>query len=353
MKKHTPHPAPGCHRAGRPWHPVRLLGRHDRPKRRTPRRRRPPPHPPRPQPFPQSARYIADMKAADGKTMTIGISVDGDRDRRVRLQRHRRRSLVLRQPDRRQDRHQVAVPRHAEGRVRRQRRRGRPDHERRRLQVHRARRCPRPPACTPPTSTACARPGWCVPTARAIGVQFNGGSPAATSSRPNCSNSTTTQFRAQVRNKRNLQQAAADHEVCSNGSCSSTINGTQVTPTLVNGNVPAADTEYLPPNGPAGAMSTVAPAGPLSFPHAESNPVRARAACVASTHRDYSRRAGRSRRARPPPRMPVGAQRKWALIRLASPIVLLGAVAAGQRARTDPAGRAARAVADRRGRASS
>jgi hypothetical protein len=29
-------------------------------------------------PFPQSARYVADMKAADGKTMTIGISVDGD-----------------------------------------------------------------------------------------------------------------------------------------------------------------------------------------------------------------------------------------------------------------------------------
>ena len=28
-------------------------------------------------PFPQSARYIADMKAADGKPMTIGISVDG------------------------------------------------------------------------------------------------------------------------------------------------------------------------------------------------------------------------------------------------------------------------------------
>jgi hypothetical protein len=27
--------------------------------------------------FPPSARYVADMKAADGKTMTIGISVDG------------------------------------------------------------------------------------------------------------------------------------------------------------------------------------------------------------------------------------------------------------------------------------
>src|SRR3954471_55299 len=32
---------------------------------------------PTPTAFPQSARYIADMKAADGKTMTIGISVDG------------------------------------------------------------------------------------------------------------------------------------------------------------------------------------------------------------------------------------------------------------------------------------
>ncbi len=28
--------------------------------------------------FPESARYIADMTAADGKTMTIGISVEGD-----------------------------------------------------------------------------------------------------------------------------------------------------------------------------------------------------------------------------------------------------------------------------------
>jgi hypothetical protein len=32
---------------------------------------------PTPTTFPQSARYVADMKAADGKTMTIGISVDG------------------------------------------------------------------------------------------------------------------------------------------------------------------------------------------------------------------------------------------------------------------------------------
>jgi hypothetical protein len=29
-------------------------------------------------PFPESARYMADMSSADGKTMTIGISVDGN-----------------------------------------------------------------------------------------------------------------------------------------------------------------------------------------------------------------------------------------------------------------------------------
>ena len=40
----------------------------------------------------------------------------------------------------------------------------------------------------------------------AIGVQFNA-APVSNSSSPTCSNSTTTQFRAEVRNKRKLQQA--------------------------------------------------------------------------------------------------------------------------------------------------
>jgi hypothetical protein len=34
--------------------------------------------PPAPTPVPQSAKFIADMPAAGGKTMTIGIAVDGD-----------------------------------------------------------------------------------------------------------------------------------------------------------------------------------------------------------------------------------------------------------------------------------
>ena len=42
------------------------------------------------------------------------------------------------------------------------------------------------------------------------------------------------QFRAQIRNTRKLQQAGQLTKR-SNGSMSSTINGTQVTPTLVNG----------------------------------------------------------------------------------------------------------------------
>jgi hypothetical protein len=38
-----------------------------------------PPSPAAETAFPQSAKYIADMPAAGGKTMTIGIAVDGDR----------------------------------------------------------------------------------------------------------------------------------------------------------------------------------------------------------------------------------------------------------------------------------
>jgi hypothetical protein len=43
------------------------------------------------------------------------------------------------------------------------------------------------------------------------------------------------QFRARVRNQRVLQQASQITKL-QNGSMSSTINGRQVTPTLVNGN---------------------------------------------------------------------------------------------------------------------
>ena len=45
-------------------------------------------------------------------------------------------------------------------------------------------------ACTPPTSTACAHRGWCVPTAARPACSSTAASAAATSSRPSCSSST-------------------------------------------------------------------------------------------------------------------------------------------------------------------
>ena len=78
-EKAHPHPAPGCHRDPRASAPC-PLARAARKKRRRPLR--PPatsaaPAPATAAPFPQSAKYIADMKSADGKPMVIGIAVDG------------------------------------------------------------------------------------------------------------------------------------------------------------------------------------------------------------------------------------------------------------------------------------
>ena len=66
----------------------------------------------------------------------------------------------------------------------------------------------------------------------AIGVQFNGhrSEPRAA----DLQQLNDAQFRAQVRNKRQLQQAQQITRL-SNGRASSTINGRQVTPTLVTG----------------------------------------------------------------------------------------------------------------------
>ena len=93
--------------------------------------------PPRATAFPAVGQLHRRHAEKDGKTMTIGISVDGDEHHRLRLQRRRRRGLVLRQSVRRHDRHHDQVPRHARSVVRRQRRQGRPDDERRHLRVHR------------------------------------------------------------------------------------------------------------------------------------------------------------------------------------------------------------------------
>ena len=206
-EKAPPHPARGCQRASRPGHPVRLLRRNDH---RSDPDLRGGNHPgPRPRaPFPQSARYIADMKAADGKTMTIGISVDGADDRRVRLQRHRRRSVVLRQPGRRQDRHQVPVQ------ATPSRRSSTAPMSEGDLTMNgvaykfTAAPVPARPACTPPISRVCAHPGWCVRTAGRSASSSNGSISGRDFEQAELQQLNEQQFRNGVRNKRQLQQAA-------------------------------------------------------------------------------------------------------------------------------------------------
>jgi hypothetical protein len=68
----------------------------------------------------------------------------------------------------------------------------------------------------------------------AIGVQFNGGISGRDFEQAELQQLKDEQFRAQVRSKRQLHQAAQVIKL-QNGSMSSSINGTQVTPTLVNG----------------------------------------------------------------------------------------------------------------------
>jgi hypothetical protein len=69
----------------------------------------------------------------------------------------------------------------------------------------------------------------------AIGVQFNGGVSGRDFEQAELQQLNELQFRSSVRNKRQLQQAA-QISFLENKSAASTINGRQVTPTLVSGN---------------------------------------------------------------------------------------------------------------------
>ena len=81
----------------------------------------------------------------------------------------------------------------------------------------------------------CARPGWSVPTASATGVQFNGGISGRDFEQAELQQLNDAAVPQQVRNKRQLQQAQ-QIILLANRSASSTINGTQVTPVVVDGN---------------------------------------------------------------------------------------------------------------------
>jgi len=179
--------------------------------------------------FPQSARYIADMAAADGKTMTIGISVEGDEvaayacngtddeawffgnqtDGSIDIKSRFRDTLQAEfdggTVDGALNMNGVAYQFTAK----------------------------------PVTGDAGmytaeldgARASWVVrEDGSAIGVQING----AVLDAVDVQQLNDAQFRADVRNKRQLQQAQQITRL-SNGKMSAKINGQDVTPTLVNG----------------------------------------------------------------------------------------------------------------------
>ena len=79
------------------------------------------------------------------------------------------------------------------------------------------------------------RASWVVrPDGSATGVQFNGGISGRDFEQAELQQLNTAQFQAQVRNKRNLQQADQAVQI-QNGTLTSKINGRTVTGSLVTG----------------------------------------------------------------------------------------------------------------------
>jgi hypothetical protein len=183
--------------------------------------------------FPQSARYVADMKAADGKTMTIGISVDGGEvaayacngtddeawffgnqtDGKIDITSRFRDTLKAQftGTDVEGDLTMNGVP---------------------------YKFTAAPVSGVAGMYTADfegVRASWVVrEDGSAIGVQFNGGVSGRDFEQAELQQLNELQFRNSVRNKRQLQQAA-QISFLENKSATSTINGRQVTPTLVSG----------------------------------------------------------------------------------------------------------------------
>ena len=182
--------------------------------------------------FPQSARYVADMKVADGKTMTIGISVDGadiaayacngtddeawffgnQTDGKIDITSRFRDTLTAQfnGTDVEGDLTMNGV-------------------------AYEFTAAPVSGVAGMYTADVDGvRASWVVrEDGSAIGVQFNP-TTGQKLEESDLQQLNAEQFRTQVRNTRQLRQAAQIDKL-SNGSMSSTINGRQVTPTLVTG----------------------------------------------------------------------------------------------------------------------
>ena len=184
--------------------------------------------------FPQSARYVADMTAADGKTMTIGISVDGadvaayacngtddeawffgnQKDGKIDITSRFKDTLKAEF-----DGKDVTGDLTMNGVA----------------YKFTAASVPAPAGMYTADFEG-VRASWVVrPDGSAIGVQFNGGISGRDFEQAELQQLNELQFRNSVRNKRQLQQAQ-QIVLLANRSASSTINGREVTPVLVNGN---------------------------------------------------------------------------------------------------------------------
>ncbi len=185
-------------------------------------------------PFPKSAKYIADMKAADGKTMTIGVAVDGDQIAAYACngtddeawffgnQKDGKIDITSRFKDTLRadfDGKDVVGDLTMNGVA----------------YKFTAASVPAPAGMYTAEFEG-VRASWVVrPDGSAIGVQFNGGISGRDFEQAELQQLNELQFRNSVRNKRQLQQAQ-QIVLLANRSASSTINGHKVTPVIVDGN---------------------------------------------------------------------------------------------------------------------
>jgi hypothetical protein len=184
-------------------------------------------------PFPQSAKYIADTKSADGKPMVIGIAVDGAKIAAYACNGTDDEAWFFGdQKDGKMDitsRFKDTLTAEFDGKD-----------VVGDLTMNGVAFTFSAPAVPAPAGMYTAdfdgvRASWVVrPDGSATGVQFNGGISGRDFEQAELQQLNEQQFRNSVRNKRQLQQAQ-QITLLANKSARSTINGRDVTPVIVDG----------------------------------------------------------------------------------------------------------------------